>query len=201
MLFLLKKLVQGVAPAMLLVIVIAALFRMVQSGPAMADRATAVPEPATAGPESETPGPAATQSVLIEAKAVSPVDSLPEASQETVQESPQVQPQSFSAASDSTENKKNEVWLEIDDAISGLNELVGVEMFLDVKRGEKGQMEVLLDNSFWKRVRYQTRVDLKTDISNLWHLYVTEYGYAGNSVVYFIDESDGSVIDIFSRSN
>ena len=166
MLFLLKKLVQGVAPAMLLVIVIAALFRMVQSGPAMADRATAVPEPATAGPESETPGPVATQSVLIEAKAVSPVDSLPEASQETVQESPQVQPQSFSAASDGTENKKNEVWLEIDDAISGLNELVGAEMFLDVKRGEKGQMEVLLDNSFWKRVRYQTRVDLKTDISN-----------------------------------
>ena len=201
MIILLKKLVQGVAPAMLLVIVIAALFRMVQSGPAMADRATAVPEQATAGPESETPGPAATQSVLIEAKAVSPVDSLPEAPQETVQESLQVQPQSFSAASGSAENKKNEVWLEIDDAISGLNELVGVEMFLDVKRGEKGQMEVLLDNSFWKRVRYQTRVDLKTDISNLWHLYVTEYGYAGNSVVYFIDESDGSVIDIFSRSN
>ena len=62
-------------------------------------------------------------------------------------------------------------------------------------------MEVLLDNSFWKRVRYQTRVDLKTDISNLWHLYVTEYGYAGSSVVYFIDESDNSVIDIFSRAN
>jgi len=194
LIFLLKKLVQGVAPAMLLVIVIAASFRMVQSGPVLVNKVTTVPE-------SETPDPAATQSVLIEAKAVSTVDSLPEASQETVQESLQVQPQSFSATRDSTENKKNEVWLEIDDAISGLNELVGAEMFLDVKRGEKGQMEVLLDNSFWKRVRYQTRVDLKTDISNLWHLYVTEYGYAGNSVVYFIDESDGSVIDIFSRAN
>ena len=74
-------------------------------------------------------------------------------------------------------------------------------MFLDVKRGEKGQMEVLLDNSFWKRVRYQTRVDLKTDISNLWHLYVKEYRQDETSVVYFINDADDKVIDIFSQAN
>jgi len=196
--FWLNKLFQSVAPPMLLVIVIAASFRMVQSGTVSADRSNQMPEPATTNS-------ASTQSVLIEAKSAPAVDSLPTPLQEPLrdfsQEPANVQPQSFSAAGGNADVKKNEVWLEIDEAISGLNELVGVEMFLDVKRGVKGQMEVLLDNSYWKRVRYQTRVDLKTDISNLWHLYVTEYDHASSSVVYFIDESDGNVIDIFSRAN
>lgn len=98
-------------------------------------------------------------------------------------------------------SQKDQVWGEINDAIFGLNELIGDELFLVVDRKQKGQMEIRLDDSLWKRVRYQTRVDLKTDISNLWHLYVREYGYAGASVVYFLDNSDDRVIDIFSKAN
>jgi len=97
--------------------------------------------------------------------------------------------------------KKEQVWKEINDAIYGLNDVVGDDLFLDVKRIQKGQMEIRLDDGLWKRVRYQTRVDLKTDISNLWHLYVVEYGYAGSSVVYFVDDGDDRVIDIFSKAN
>gem|GEM_PF-5786328 len=93
------------------------------------------------------------------------------------------------------------MWKEINDAIYGLNDVVGDDLFLDVKRKQKGQMEIRLDDGLWKRVRYQTRVDLKTDISNLWHLYVVEYGYAGSSVVYFVDDGDDRVIDIFSKAN
>ena len=192
MIFWLKKLILGLGPVTLLVIVLVASFRMVLSE--------------TVAPDADktSPMPVANQSVVVDAKSSSPT-ALPELTQESARElaqvPPTVQPQSFSAAGVAAENKRNEVWLEINDAISGLNELVGVEMFVDVKRGVKGQMEIMLDNTFWKRVRYQTRVDLKTDISNLWHLYVTEYGHAGSSVVYFIDQTDGRVIDIFSRAN
>jgi len=172
MFFWLKKLVFGVAPVTLLVIVLVASFRMVQS------------ETVDSG---DQPGalatPVATQSVVIEAKSTAGVQGLP---------SP--------PATDELPDEKHKVWQEINDAISGLNDLVGAEMFLDVSRLQKGQMEVRLDDELWSRVRYQTRVDLKTDISNLWHLYVTEYGHAGNSVVYFIDDGNGRVIDIFSRA-
>ena len=195
MIFWIKKLFVTFTPLMLLVAVLIASFRMVQSENQVAEEAVT---PATR---------VATNSVVIEAKSTSSVPAPVDRLGETAQAAIRVQPQSFSAGNriagrdTADENKRNEVWQEIDDAISGLNELVGVEMFLDVKRGSKGQMEVVLDNTFWKRVRYQTRVDLKTDISNLWHLYVTGYGYADGSVVYFIDETDGSVIDIFSRAN
>ncbi len=107
---------------------------------------------------------------------------------------------SGSKASGSADSSEK-VWREINDAITGLNDLVGAEMFIDIRRKQKGQMEIRLDNSLWKRVRYQTRVDIKTDISNLWNLYVKEYGYAGSSVVYFMDDSNGRVIDIFSKAN
>jgi len=174
MFFWLKKLVLGVAPITLLVIVLVASFRMVQSDTVnSADQSAPLP----------TPTPVTTQSVVIEAKSSAGSQNLP---------SPPVY--------DGEEEDKNKVWLEINEAISGLNDLVGAEMFLHVGRLQKGQMEVRLDDELWKRVRYQTRVDLKTDISNLWHLYVTEYGYAGSSVVYFIDDANGRVIDIFSRA-
>jgi len=205
LIFWLKKLIVGLGPVTLLVVVLVASFRMVLS------------ETVTNEGNEPSPVPVANQSVVIEAKSASlttspePLppelpqesarQSTPQTTPQTTQALPAVQPQSFSAAGIAAANKKNEVWLEINDAISGLNELVGVEMFVDVKRGPKGQMEIMLDNTFWKRVRYQTRVDLKTDISNLWHLYVTEYGHASSSVVYFIDQTDGRVIDIFSRAN
>jgi len=178
--------VLSVVPLTLLAIAIFVCFRILQSQTAIADTT------------SELPIPVATQSVVVEAKSASPDERSPESIPAAPSQAPILSEPDASIGD--AENKKEEIWQEITDAISGLNELVGVEMFLDVKRGDKGQMEVLLDNSFWKRVRYQTRVDLKTDISNLWHLYVIEYGHAGSSVVYFINEPDGRVIDIFSRA-
>lgn len=96
---------------------------------------------------------------------------------------------------------KEAVWRDINDAIYGLNELVGVEMFLNIQRIQKGQLEVSLAKSYWDRVQYQTRVDLKNDISELWHLYATEYNHSESSVVYFIDYESKKVIDIFSKAN
>lgn len=93
------------------------------------------------------------------------------------------------------------VWADISNAIISLNGAVGVEMFLELSRAQKGQMEVRLDKSYWDRVQYQTRVSLKSDISDLWHLYAKEYNYAESSVVYFIDDQTGKVIDIFSKAN
>lgn len=171
MLELLKKLTLG-APVVILIGVLFAGLKIVQSDPAEKQKQPRV-----------TP-----QAVVIEAKS-DPIDrSAPEAT-------PPVQ-----ADSNQADSNKDEVWTEINDAISGLNDLVGAEMFIDVKRTQKGQLEVLLDRQYWDRVNYVTRVDLKTDISNLWHLYVKEYSGFESSVVYFIDDSNGKVIDIFSRS-
>ena len=74
-------------------------------------------------------------------------------------------------------------------------------MFLDVRQGEESRLEVLLEKKYWDRVSYVTRVNLKSDISNLWHLYVKEYRQFDTSVVYFIDEANDKVIDIFSQAN
>ena len=93
------------------------------------------------------------------------------------------------------------VWADISNAIISLNAAVGAEMFLGLSRAQKGQMEVRLDKSYWDRVQYQTRVSLKSDISDLWHLYAKEYKYAESSVVYFIDDQTDKVIDIFSKAN
>ena len=180
MIYLLKRLVLSVATLALLVISVFMFFRIAQSDTSVTDSANALSTPVT------------TQSIAVTKNPAAPTERL------TIP-SP-VPAETPDTVSNSTEDKKEQIWLEIEDAISGLNNLVGVEMFVDVKRGDKGQMEVLLDNTFWKRVRYQTRVELKNDISNLWHLYVTEYGTAGSSVVYFINETDGRVIDIFSRA-
>ncbi len=121
--------------------------------------------------------PVTTQSMVIEAKSTAPV----------------------TTGADGGEDE-DVVWKDISNAISNLNELVGAEMFLELKRAQKGQMEVRLDKGFWDRVQYQTRVDLKTDISDLWHLYATEYKNVDSSVVYFIDDTNGKVIDIFSKA-
>jgi len=96
---------------------------------------------------------------------------------------------------------KEAVWRDINDAIYGLNELVGADMFLNIERIQKGQLEVSLAKKYWDRVQYQTRVDLKNDISDLWHLYAKEYNHSENSVVYFIDHDTNKVIDIFSKAN
>lgn len=95
---------------------------------------------------------------------------------------------------------KEEIWSEISDAIASLNDVVGDEMFLDLRRKESNQMEVRVDIGFWQRVRYQTRVDLKKDISNIWHLYVKQYYDGDYSAVHFIDDSTEKTIDIFTQS-
>jgi len=95
---------------------------------------------------------------------------------------------------------KEEIWSEISDAIASLNDVVGDEMFLDLRRKENNQMEVRVDIGFWQRVRYQTRVDLKKDISNIWHLYVKQYYDGDYSAVHFIDDSTEKTIDIFTQS-
>lgn len=154
-------------------------------------------QPEIVGQATSLSTPVAPQAVVIEAKSLAPVDKNNSAALNPVLATGVVP----DLSADKSENKGEKVWLEINDAISSLNELVGTEMFLEVVRLQKGQMEVRVDGEVWKRVRYQTRVDLKTDISNLWHLYVSEYGNAGSSVVYFIDHSSDRVIDIFSRAN
>lgn len=95
---------------------------------------------------------------------------------------------------------KEEIWNEISDAIASLNDVVGDEMFLDLRRKNETQMEVRVDLGFWQRVRYQTRVDLKKDISNIWHLYVKQYHGSGYSAVHFIDDSTDKTIDIFTQA-
>ena len=77
--------------------------------------------------------------------------------------------------------------------------MVGDEMFRDLRRTDENRMEVRVDLNFWQRVRYETRVDLKNDISNIWHLYVLQYGGQDNSSVYFIDDDTNKTIDIFSQ--
>lgn len=104
-----------------------------------------------------------------------------------------------STASSDDARDKEEVWAEISEAISGLNEMVGDEMFRDLRRLEDNRMEVRVDVNYWQRVRYQTRVDLKNDISNIWHLYVLQYAGEPSSSVYFIDDQTNKTIDIFSQ--
>ncbi len=95
---------------------------------------------------------------------------------------------------------KEKVWLEINQAISSLNDMVGSEMFRELHRASDSRMEVRLDAGYWRRVMYQTRVDLKNDISNIWHLYVRQYNGYNESSVYFVDDITGKTIDIFSRA-
>lgn len=98
------------------------------------------------------------------------------------------------------DNDQEEIWVEISDAIESLNEVVGDRMFLDLRRKNQSEMEVRVDVGFWQRVRYQTRVDLKNDISNIWHLYVKQY-YAGEfSSVRFVDDQTDKTIDIFTQA-
>lgn len=94
---------------------------------------------------------------------------------------------------------KERVWTEISDAISGLNDMVGDKMFRDLRRTSESTMEVRVDMNYWERVRYQTRVDLKNDISNIWHLYARQYGEVEESSVYFIDDLSNKTIDIFTQ--
>jgi hypothetical protein len=106
------------------------------------------------------------------------------------------------AVADSSDqvHDKEEIWSEISDAIASLNDVVGDEMFLDLRRKDGNQMEVRVDVGFWQRVRYQTRVDLKNDISNIWHLYVKQYHDGDFSAVHFVDDSTDKTIDIFTQS-
>ena len=109
------------------------------------------------------------------------------------------EPEMANAKADQAERDKEEVWIEISQAISGLNDMVGDKMFRDLRRTSDNRMEVRVDLSFWQRVRYETRVDLKNDISNIWHLYVRQYSEEDQSAVYFIDDQTNKTIDIFSQ--
>ena len=109
------------------------------------------------------------------------------------------EPELAEAKSENADRDKEEVWIEISQAISGLNDMVGDKMFRDLRRTSESQMEVRVDLRFWQRVRYETRVDLKNDISNIWHLYVQQYSEEDQSAVYFIDDQTNKTIDIFSQ--
>jgi len=169
-----RKILLTVAPPLALAAVLAVGLRIVQSDPI--DLSTQ--EPIVA------PQSVAAESVVIEAKS-----------------DPTAQPNVETVPSEGSGEDADKLWGEIDQAISGLNDLVGVEMFLDVRQGEESRLEVLLEKKYWDRVSYVTRVNLKSDISNLWHLYVKEYRQFDTSVVYFIDEANDKVIDIFSQAN
>lgn len=168
-----KKLILFITPAVALITVLATGLRIVESDPA--DFPNKSPIVTTQSVPAE--------SVVIEAKS----DPAGKASLKPVP--------------DESSGDADQLWGEINEAISGLNDLVGVEMFLDVRQGEEARLEVLLDKKYWDRVSYITRVNLKTDISNLWHLYVKEYRQDETSVVYFIDDGNDKVIDIFSQAN
>ena len=72
-------------------------------------------------------------------------------------------------------------------------------MFRQLVRKNETTMEVRVDSGFWQRVRYETRVDLKNDISNIWHLYVRQYNDNNESSVFFVDDNSGKTIDIFTQ--
>jgi len=94
---------------------------------------------------------------------------------------------------------KEKVWSDISQAITSLNDMVGDEMFRELHRKSATTMEVRVDLEYWQRVRYETRVDLKNDISNIWHLYVRQYNDDNQSAVFFIDDRSGKTIDIFTQ--
>lgn len=198
MLYNLKILILNGVPVLLLVVVVSASFKLVMTD----DIAKPATELTDSYPFIETP--VQPQAVMIQAnspaEAVASADSgsgqarvelgLSEELQRTEEDSQETQ----------TPATKEQVWEEITQAISGLNELIGAEMFIDVIRSQNGQMEITVDGNLWERVRYQTRVNLKSDISALWHLYVKQYDPAVRSVVYFKDDSNDKVIDIFSKA-
>ena len=94
---------------------------------------------------------------------------------------------------------REKVWNDINKAITGLNDMVGDNMFRQLVRKNSTSMEVRVDLEFWQRVRYETRVDLKNDISNIWHLYVRQYNENNESSVFFVDDITGKTIDIFTQ--
>ena len=80
-----------------------------------------------------------------------------------------------------------------------IRDRVGDNMFRQLVRKNATTMEVRVDSGFWQRVRYETRVDLKNDISNIWHLYVRQYNENNESSVFFVDDNSGKTIDIFTQ--
>jgi hypothetical protein len=98
------------------------------------------------------------------------------------------------------EARKEQIWTEITEAISGLNRLVGDELFRGLERKSASEMQVLVDPGYWSRVRYETRVELKTDISKIWHLYAVQYNATPASSVFFVDADSGKTIDIYTQA-
>lgn len=159
-----------------------------------ADDVTARPEKEEI-PKSENSASDHIESNLLKAKSESAV------SEDNTNLENESSPKDNASSTDGSGSKNEEsVWADISSAIISLNSAVGAEMFLELKRAQKGQMEVRLDKGYWDRVQYQTRVSLKSDISDLWHLYSKKYKFAESSVVYFIDHQTDKVIDIFSRA-
>ena len=215
-----KDLILSLAPFTLLVVVLLVGIRVVQfdsrkaeafkrdraAARAVASEQTNLISSASAA---ETATPVTVQSVLIEAKSQptpNPIDSalLESAIVPDPGKLPETQKASLKASEsqkkDQSESRKEEVWVDISDTISSLNELVGAEMFRQIQRLPNGQLQVRLDRTYWERVMYLTRSDLKTDISNLWHLYVDQFDSSDTSSVYFLDDTTGKVIDIFSQA-
>ena len=181
-------------PVLLLVVVVTYSFKLAMSN----DTAKMT------GPYSLLDTPVVPHAVMIQAnspaEAIVSVSSNPTEARLELEVPEEAQDENEDPAQQQTPATKEQVWEEIEQAIAGLNELVGAEMFLGILRGQNGQLEINVDGGLWERVRYQTRVNLKSDISALWHLYVKDYAPAVRSVVYFKDDSNGKVIDIFSKA-
>jgi len=128
---------------------------------------------------------------LITASSRKPADPVSEDASATAEAS--------TAEEQQDEPHREKVWGDISGAITSLNDMVGDDMFRQLTRKSSTAMEVRVDVDFWQRVRYETRVDLKNDISNIWHLYVRQYNEDNESAVFFIDDKTGKTIDIFTQ--
>jgi hypothetical protein len=166
-----------------------------------ADKQESVAADAAAASDSAAPGPAVPDTVEGADTSALASQVIPAASRQPAKSALDTPTDDTQTAAESAEPQPDgeSVWADISDAITGLNDMVGDNMFKDLVRRNATTMEVRVDLDYWQRVRYETRVDLKNDISNIWHLYVKEYNQDRQSAVYFIDDRSGKTIDIFTQ--
>jgi hypothetical protein len=166
-----------------------------------ADKQESVAADAAAASDAAVPGPAVPDTVEGADTSALASQVIPAASRQPAKSALDTPTDDTQTAAESAEPQPDgeSVWADISDAITGLNDMVGDNMFKDLVRRNATTMEVRVDLDYWQRVRYETRVDLKNDISNIWHLYVKEYNQDRQSAVYFIDDRSGKTIDIFTQ--
>lgn len=146
-----------------------------------------------------TQGEVPLQSGVVQASQRKPVNQQQASQVENTDEVAAAEAGDGPSVKDRSVKDKEKVWTDISDAITSLNDMVGDDMFRELVRKSTTTMEVRVDLDYWQRVRYETRVDLKNDISNIWHLYVRQYNEDNESAVFFIDDRSGKTIDIFTQ--